>query len=148
MIGPVQGKKPEATVWGLAWAVVVLLMGCSDGALKPGEPVWGKQQCAHCAMLVSQKPPAAQVLTTEGKRRFFDDVGCMVAWEERESPGVSARWVREPSGLGWVDPASAHFSAGHPTPMGFGFLPDAQGTITFEALRAAVKEKAQAQTPP
>jgi nitrous oxide reductase accessory protein NosL len=126
---------------------VVLLAGCTEASLKPEDPVWGKQQCAHCAMLVSEKPPAAQVVTSDGKRRFFDDVGCMVAWEDRESPKVSARWVRDPSGTGWVDPATTHFSAGHPTPMDFGFLPDAAGVITFELLRTAVREKARRPPP-
>ena len=126
---------------------VLLWLGCDEGALKPEEPVWGKQQCAHCAMLVSQKPTAAQALTAQGKRLFFDDIGCLVAWEDREAPKVTARWVRAPSGTGWVDPTSAHFSAGHPTPMDFGFLPDAQGTVSFDALRAAVKVKAQVPLP-
>lgn len=127
----------------LAMLLSMLVLGCAEGALKAEEPIWGKQQCAHCAMLVSEKPPSAQALTAEGKRRFFDDLGCLVAWEDREHPKVTARWVRDPSGTGWVDPVATHFSPGHPTPMDFGFLPDAQGAASFEQVRAAVREKAQ-----
>lgn len=121
---------------------LLLLLGCPERALAPVEPVWGKQSCAHCAMLVSEKAAAAQVVTADGQRRFFDDPGCMVAWEDREAPRVSARWVRGPGGAGWVDPTTARFSAGHPTPMDFGFLADTDG-VTFEQVRAAVREKAQ-----
>ncbi len=124
-----------------------LLVGCTERAPGPEEPIWGKQQCAHCAMLVSEKAPASQLLTTDGKRRFFDDLGCMVAWEDREQRQVKARWVRTPSGEGWVDPAATKFSGGKVTPMDFGFLPDAQGTITYDEVRAAVRNKAQAPLP-
>lgn len=119
----------------------VLVLGCSEAALTAEEPVWGKQQCAHCAMLVSEKAPAAQAVTLEGKRRFFDDLGCMVAWESREAPKVRARWVRGPGGTGWVEPGSTRFASGRPTPMDFGFVADTQGTATFEDVRSAVLSK-------
>lgn len=120
----------------------LLLLGCTEGGLKPVEPVWGKQQCAHCAMLVTEKAAAAQVITSDGKRRFFDDPGCLVAWEDREQPKLAGRWVRGPGGAGWVDPTATRFSAGHPTPMDFGFLADSTG-LTFDEMRAAVRQKAQ-----
>lgn len=118
-----------------------MVLGCSESVLKPEEPIWGKQQCAHCAMLVSDRPPAAQLVTADGKRHFFDDVGCMVAWEDHEGPRVAARWVHAPGGKGWTDPAATRFSAGRSTPMDFGFLPDARGTVTFDQLGDAVRGK-------
>ena len=121
----------------------LLVAGCSERVVEPEEPIWGKQQCAHCAMLVSAKPPAAQAITTEGKRKYFDDLGCMVAWEDRESPTVAARWVRAPDGSGWLDPERVHYVGGQATPMDSGFLPDAQGRFSFSDVRAAVREKAQ-----
>lgn len=127
--------------------VLVLGLGCTESALKAQEPIWGKQQCAHCAMLVSEKPPASQAVTADGKRRFFDDLGCMVAWEEREGTKVSARWVRDQGGS-WVDPTQVKFSAGHSTPMDFGFLADAQGTVSWEAVRAAVLAKSRGGADP
>ena len=122
--------------------LIVLAMSCSDAPLAAVEPVWGKQQCSHCAMLVSEKPPAAQAVTSDSKRRFFDDVGCMIAWELREHPVVTARWVRADGK--WVDPAAARFSAGHSTPMDFGFLADSAGALGFAEVRAAVQEKINA----
>lgn len=125
------------------WLLFLAVLGCSERVLKPEEPIWGKQQCSHCAMLVSERPPSAQAVTAEGKRYFFDDIGCMVAWEDRVAPRVAARWVRAPVGNAWADPATSRFSGGRPTPMDFGFLPDAQGTVTFDQLRDAVREKAR-----
>ena len=73
------------------------------------------------------------------------DLGCMVAWEDRENPKVTARWVRGPGGTGWVDPATTRFASGRTTPMDFGFLADSQGTATFDEVRAAVRQKSQRQ---
>jgi hypothetical protein len=120
--------------------LLLMVVGCAEARLVAEEPVWGKQQCAHCAMLVSEKPPAAQAVTADSRRRFFDDVGCLVAWEQREQPTVAARWVRTPEGK-WVDPASTRFSSGQATPMDFGFLPSAEGSATFDDVRAAVQQK-------
>jgi hypothetical protein len=46
-----------------------------------------------------------------------------------------------------VDPAATKFSGGNVTPMDFGFLPDAKGTLSFDQVRAAVREKAKAPHP-
>ena len=126
-------------------ALMLLLVGCTQSAPRAEDPVWGKQACAHCAMLVSEKPPAAQVITGDGKRHFFDDLGCMVAFEERDHPSVAARWVRDARGKGWADPATTHFSGGHKTPMDFGFLPDLQGPVTWDDLREAVLQKREGE---
>ena len=121
----------------------LLVMSCAERPLEAVDPIWGKQQCAHCAMLVSERPPSAQAITAEGKRKYFDDLGCMVAWEDRESPKVAARWVRAQDGSGWIDPEDAHFVGGQATPMDYGFLPEAQGRFSFSDVRASVREKAQ-----
>ncbi len=123
----------------------VMILSCTENGPKPEDPVWGKQQCAHCSMLVSEKEPSAQLLSEGRKRYFFDDLGCLVAWEDREHPQVLARWVRGPQGVGWVDPMSTLFSSGHATPMDFGFWADTQG-IDFEHMRQTVREKAKRLT--
>ncbi len=127
--------------WAFALAVV-LGLGCESGPPKPEEPVWGKQQCAHCSMLVSEKPPAAQALRDDNARKYFDDVGCLVAWEDREAPKLKAKWVRGPGGEGWVPAETARYSSGHVTPMDFGFLADTTGA-TWDEVRAAVQAKSR-----
>lgn len=117
-----------------------LLVSCAEKPPQPQDPYWGKQACAHCAMLVSEKAPAAQAVLKNGQRKFFDDVGCLVAWEAREHPEVVARWVRGPNAEGWVDPAQARFAEGQPTPMDYGFIAADEG-VSFDAVRAAVAQK-------
>lgn len=124
---------------GLVIATITLF-ACSNSAPRAEDPYWGKQACAHCSMLVSEKAPAAQVLLENGARRYFDDIGCLVAWERREPHDVKHRWVRTPNDDGWTDANSALFSAGHRTPMDFGFLPDTAG-LSWDELRTAIGNK-------
>lgn len=126
-----------------ALALVLVLAAC-DSTPRAEDPIWGKQACAHCAMLVSERAPSAQVVLADGHRKFFDDVGCMVAWQDREARAVKAQWVRGPNGEGWVDPSLTKFSSGHPTPMDFGFLAATEG-VGFEQVREAVRSKTRRQ---
>lgn len=105
---------------------------------QPEDPVWGKQPCAHCAMLVSERRFAAQ-LVDGGERRYFDDVGCMVLWmDERKAQGARA-WVRQ--GDGWVVARSARFAPGARTPMDFGFEAKAEGARGWDEVREQVLAK-------
>lgn len=125
--------------------VLLSVTACEKSAIAPQDPYWGKQPCAHCSMLVSEKPPSAQAVLKNGQRKFFDDVGCLVAWEDREHPEVVARWVRGPGGEGWVDPAQTRFAEGQATPMDFGFIAANEG-VTFDVVRAAVAKKSRPST--
>jgi hypothetical protein len=110
----------------------VLLAACASG-LEPADPVWGKEPCSHCMMLVSEREPAAQLISADGTRRFFDDVGCMVAFSEGGPP--KARWVH--LGDGWVPAETARYAPAR-TPMDFGFVAAVDG-ISFDELREKVR---------
>ncbi|MGA9526106.1 MAG: hypothetical protein WBV82_31900 [Myxococcaceae bacterium] len=124
----------------MSWALCAL--ACTPGAGEPAEPVWGKQACGHCSMLVTEKPPSAQLTLSNGTRRFFDDVGCLVAYLDREGQSPHAMWVRK--GDAWVSAVEARYASGVVTPMDFGFVAADQG-IGWDEVKAAVREKTQAQ---
>jgi nitrous oxide reductase accessory protein NosL len=121
-------------------ALLFASLACSAGPPAAADPVWGKQACTHCSMLISDPHPSAQALLRDGTRYFFDDVGCLAAWLDRESERPVALWVRTIRNDGWIDAHEVRYSAGHITPMDFGFLPAAQG-FNFEELGAAVRAK-------
>jgi copper chaperone NosL len=121
--------------------MALLAVACTPGAGEPAEPIWGKQACGHCSMLVTEKPPSAQLTLNDGTRRFFDDVGCLVAWLDREGQHARAMWVRK--GDGWVPAAEARYASGVVTPMDFGFIAADQG-IGWDEVKAAVREKTHA----
>jgi copper chaperone NosL len=116
-------------------APLCLLFSCRSQNT-PEDPIWGKQPCAHCRMLVSDPRYAAQALTASGERVYFDDVGCL-ARELAEHPGALATWVRDAKAR-WIETSRARFSGGAPTPMDFGFVVDDAGSFDFTAVQAAV----------
>ncbi|MFZ4577063.1 MAG: hypothetical protein ACOYOB_01605 [Myxococcota bacterium] len=102
-----------------------MLQGCRQDAPTPEQPVWGKQPCDYCAMLLSDRLHGAQELTAEGDRLFFDDLGCMVAWDAEHPRKTRSRWVRRfdqpPQGTGWLPAEQAAYVRVPGTPMAFGF---------------------------
>jgi copper chaperone NosL len=133
---------------------VVLLMvlgmslACGAGPEQPVDPVWGKQACEHCMMLVSEPRPAAQAVLPGGTRKFFDDVGCLVEWLDRSGEVPLRMWVRPPAGDGWIDARAARYGEGQRTPMDYGFLAS-DGGRSFEELRVALRARraARAEVP-
>jgi copper chaperone NosL len=121
--------------FGLALGLVVV--GCSRGEAAV-DPVWGKEPCAHCRMLVSDKRYAAQVVDAEGERRFFDDAGCMVLWMDTHAPPLHA-WARDAVSGAWLEARAATYVQGARTPMDFGFEARAGEGIGFEGVRDAVR---------
>lgn len=120
-------------------AACLLALGCED-ASKPVDPVWGKQACGFCGMLVSDPRYAAQLSTKDQSRVFFDDVGCMAAYVQDRHPNVQALWVRDEAGR-WVDARSAHFDKGEKTPMDYGFGVKASGAASWGDVEAAVEQR-------
>ena len=120
-------------------ASTLLAAACSrtDAAT---EPVWGKEPCAHCKMLVSDKRYAAQIVDEAGEHRFFDDIGCMVLWMDAHKPAVRA-WVRDATSGAWLDARTAQYVQGARTPMDFGFEAHSAGGVPFETTRDAVLAK-------
>lgn len=91
-------------------------------------------------MLVSDRRYAAQAVL-QGERRYFDDVGCYVLWNEEHHSKAERAWVRDAEGSAWLDARSAKYVAGARTPMDFGFegrRPADPNGVGFEELRAAI----------
>lgn len=114
------------------------LVACR-GEAGPRDPVWGKQACAHCNMLVSAPRYAAQALSQREERLFFDDVGCLASYLA-EHPGASKAWVRDTAGR-WLETSQARFRSDARTPMDFGFVVDAAGPLDFEGVAKRVAAK-------
>jgi copper chaperone NosL len=124
---------------------LLFLLACTQGPEKAIDPVWGKQACDHCMMLLSEPRSSAQVVLIDGTRRFFDDVGCLVEWLKSTHTSAVSAWVRSPHGNTWIDARAAHYSTGQHTPMDYGFLPADKG-LSFEQLDSAVRERSASRT--
>jgi copper chaperone NosL len=127
----------------LACALAVFGVSCMK-VDEAADPVWGKEPCAHCRMLVGDRRYAAQVVS-DGERRHFDDVGCLVLWLEERRGGPAPRvWVRDAEASRWVDARSARYEPGAKTPMDFGFEARSGGALAWDDMRARVLAKRRA----
>lgn len=134
-----------------------LLRCCAVGALgilgvgacakndEPRDPVWSKTPCAHCAMLVSERRYAAQ-LVASGDREYFDDIGCMVLWLEEHGRKAERTWVYEGASARWIDASTARYAPAAKTPMDFGFEAKSSEGVGWEEMRDRVVAK-QRSTP-
>jgi hypothetical protein len=126
-----------------AAAAALALWACEE-ASTPVDPVWGKQACASCTMLLSDPRFASQLATREGARVYFDDPGCMASWM-REHPGLAQRaWVRSRSGT-WIDATSARFVRGQRSPMAYGFAPADYGDVRWSDVEAEARRRADSE---
>lgn len=126
-----------------ALILLVLAVACTAGG--PRDPVWGKQTCKHCGMLVSEARYAGQLLTTQNERLYFDDIGCLVEYVDRERGAASKLWVYAEGG--WVEAESARYGVGAPSPMDYGFVPDPSATLDFSGVRRAVASRREQMKP-
>ena len=126
--------------------LVVLTLGCGPREDAPKEPVWGKQPCEHCAMLLSEKEHGAQLVTVDDDRLYFDDLGCMVAWTDAHPNVARHQWVRTADTQAWLPLDKAGFAPASHTPMDFGFVATAKpGTVTWQQVTDAVRLKLRAK---
>jgi hypothetical protein len=123
----------------------LLLIACED-LTRPKQPVWNKQPCDHCHMVLSDPRYAGQLSTKDGRRLYFDDIGCMATYLNGNS-GVPLRvWVRV--GGHWRDARSTRYARDAHTPMGFGYVPRASGELDLPAvMRSVAAERVQRAGP-
>ncbi len=118
----------------LAAGALVAACERSDG---PTEPAWGKQPCAHCAMVMSDRRFGAQLLTGSSDRFFFDDVGCMVLFLEERKPRAARAWVHDAQTGRWLDALAARYSPAA-SPMDFGFEGRSSEGVSYDEMRERV----------
>ena len=115
--------------------LAAVAFGCAGGS-GPVDPVWGKQACDSCKMIIGDRRYAAELLLEDGERRFFDDVGCLAEYLRAHGSAGSA-WVRDEHGT-YIDARRARYVTGVHTPMDYGFVAAAGGTVDFAAVMASV----------
>jgi hypothetical protein len=126
---------------GLVALAALVVAACEDGST-PVEPVWGKQACASCTMLVSDPRFAAQASTHEGARVHFDDPGCLAAWLHDHADTAQHAWVRGAAGT-WIDARTARYTAGQRSPMGYGFAVAEAGEAAWSDVEAEAARRSQ-----
>ena len=103
-----------------ALAAVLLMTACADGPPEPAKIIAGID-CTQCRMVVSDATLAAQLVAPGEDPRFFDDIGCLVAYLKEHEVGASAvAYVADHASGAWILANNAVYSRSEQvtTPMG------------------------------
>lgn len=99
--------------------LIPLFVGCST---EPEPIQYGKDNCAHCMMLISDTKYGAELITQKGKIYKFDSIECLAAYSNKLQPKeINSLWVvdfSQPRSLLKVDDSHFLLSDNLRSPMG------------------------------
>lgn len=126
----------------MTFAFILFASCVNSNSLKPQDPIWGKQSCSHCGMILSEKRYASQRVISAGKSYYYDDINCALKHNLSDEEKKSTIFVRPFDGVEWVDAASVNYDEGLMTPMNSGFGPVKQGgKINFNDVQSRILKK-------
>jgi len=104
----------------------LFFIGCdSKIELIPKDLKWDREVCERCKMIISERKFGVQIVNQlDGKRYYFDDIGCAVLWfDESKIPWESNAtiFVNDAKSGEWLDAKTAFWIYGEKTPMDFGY---------------------------
>ncbi len=124
-------KKLTPLFVALAVVGAAVLVAIKISGTRPGgavEPSWDRETCAFCRMHLAERPFAAQLHTGDARVLFFDDPGCLFAYQDREKPEMHALYFRHVERDEWVIGDDVAFVSVPASPMGYGLGAVTRGT--------------------
>jgi len=97
-------------------------------------------QCPECNMFIIGQKDTAQIITSDHKTHFFDDVGCTILWLKAQNIELNSIkfWVYTRDTHEYVLAHNAFYSRADNTPMKYGFgayKSHQDNFINFEEMR-------------
>ena len=106
--------------------IILIFTACEKKiSTKPHEIHWDRDMCSRCAMVISDRNHAVQVINPEdGKVYVFDDIGCTILWFKEQDIKWEEKaiiWITDIKSSKWIDAKKALFDTMNITPMAYGF---------------------------
>lgn len=118
----------------LLFAISVFFSSCQKVETKPQDPLWGKQNCSTCRMILSDKRFAVQRILPSGKVFFYDDIICALTHKHSDSEGIL--YVRPYGEQNWSRADQVKYTSGLMTPMNSGYgAVKSDGDFSFEDVK-------------
>lgn len=117
----------------------VLTSCLQEGTNTAVDPIWGKESCSRCRMVLSEKRYAAQRILPSGEVHFYDDIGCAMRHNHAHNEGKL--FVRPYGGEEWVAAEEVKYMSGLMTPMnsGIGAVKEG-GKMSFSDIQKYFKD--------
>jgi|SRR5665647_1752336 len=107
--------------------------------IKPQEPLWEKEPCSRCKMILSEKRYAVQRILKNGEIHFYDDLNCALAHHHKDNEGTL--YVRPFGVEKWVLTNEVSYQSGLRTPMGSGIgAVKESGNLSWQQVKEKFKE--------
>ncbi|MCB9476712.1 MAG: nitrous oxide reductase accessory protein NosL [Deltaproteobacteria bacterium] len=124
-------------VVGIGMVVVSVIHQSSQPANGPADVVWDKEACAWCRMHLSDPSFAAQLHTADGQVLFFDDPGCLFAYQEKNDVRVHALYFHDVQSDEWLSEKQVAFIRVDDSPMGHNIAATRSGAADSMSLEQA-----------
>jgi copper chaperone NosL len=127
--------------------MTLLTLACNAGPAAPAAITYDHTACSACGMLISDPHFAAQLVTREGERRYFDDPVCLFRDIVERHPSLANVWFRDFTATEdvWLPYTAVGFVEARGAPMAGGLAAVPVGTpgaVTFgEASSRALAPK-------
>ncbi|MEQ1564559.1 MAG: hypothetical protein ABMA64_02890 [Myxococcota bacterium] len=110
--------------------ILLSFAACAADPTAPAPVTYDHEACDACAMLISEPRFAAQLVTREGDRRFFDDPACLFGYVVEHHPTLSNVWFRDSTSAEeeWLPWSAVGFVPATGAPMAGGFAAVPAGT--------------------
>lgn len=105
----------------------LLFLGCEKKIVTDVHEVhWDRDMCTRCAMVVSERKHAVQVINPiDGRSYMFDDIGCSSLWFKNQKIDWAEKaiiWITDAKSGKWINAKTAFYDAGNISPMAYGFM--------------------------
>jgi copper chaperone NosL len=99
------------------------LLSCGPGSPPQPEAIHPQDVCAHCRMAITDVRYAGEIVTPQ-KVLKFDDIGCMLTFEERLGEDIATEFVMDYDSRQWQRAEQAVYVSSDEiqTPMSFGIV--------------------------
>ncbi len=106
--------------------IIISLSSCEKKiSTNPKEIHWDRDMCSRCAMVISDRNHAVQVINpADGKIYVFDDIGCTILWFKEQDIKWEEKaviWITDIKTSKWIDAKKAFYDTMNLTPMAYGF---------------------------
>jgi len=94
--------------------------------------------CSECNMDIEEMSYQAQAIMQNGDTHFFDDIGCVVLWLEKDKEGIARMATKTLDTHHWVDPEKVWYTRIANDPMGYGFAAyeiKKEGMIPYDKMK-------------
>jgi copper chaperone NosL len=106
--------------------LILATWGCQEASRQdqPPEIRFGADPCDECHMIINEARYAAAHVTKTGTIRRFDDIGCLIIYQDNHPETVTVNWFKDYNSGHWIRPENARFVIGENlvTPMGYGIV--------------------------